>query len=568
MAGYVNPKLYRTRHAPGQDAYSRDTPARVFHVPEGQPPCRLDAFLGETLRPEGYSREKIKLAITEGGVTRNGEPCAKPNSKIFPGDEIAISLPPAHAAPAPENGNLTVIWHDEHLAVLNKPAGLTVHPAPGLDDGTLVNRLLHHFPQLAAQGGLRPGIVHRLDKDTSGLMLVALTEKARLALTDAFAARTVTKEYLALVYGVPRPQTGTIDAAIGRSPENKTKMAVLPVTKGGKEALSEYVTLYAGPHEKFSLVRVAIHTGRTHQIRVHMRHIGHPLLGDAAYALPGRPTLPVTAARQMLHAWKLSFTHPETGETMTFYQRPPEDFTSLAIRLALPMQRVVVTGSPGGGKSTLTHALQGSGMPGWSADDAVRNLYEKDADGWYLLQRRFGQRFVPDENQGVDKKALFAAMLESEQLRLEVEHLVHPLVRHDLESFWREQEERGVSAAVAEIPLALETGWLKARQSDTQYGDSELLVTVYCPFAIRHERLAENRGWPESMIAAMESWQWPEDKKAQAADLVADNSGSLETFRHETEKVVQTLAELRAKMRETVERHIESLWTAPGNLYS
>jgi 23S rRNA pseudouridine1911/1915/1917 synthase len=544
-------------------------------MPEGATPCRLDAYLGETLRGEGHSREKIKQAIVEGHVARNGETCAKPNTKIFPGDEIAVALPsPANALEA-EDGDLAVLWHDTHLAVLNKPAGLTVHPTPGLDEGTLANRLLHHFPQIAEQGGMRPGIVHRLDKDTSGLMLVALTEKARLALSDAFAARAVHKEYLALVYGVPAKAAGTIDAPMGRSAENRTKMAVVPESKGGKNALSEYVTLYADPQKRFSLVRVVIHTGRTHQIRVHMRHIGHPLLGDTVYALQNVPPLPAHARHlaklQMLHAWKLSFMHPETGAEMTFHQRPPEDFTALATALALPMQRIIITGSPGGGKSTLTKTMEKTGLPAWSADEAVRKLYEKGADGWYVLQRRFGQRFVPENPDGpdnrpgrdVDKKALFAAMLESETLRLEVEHLIHPLVKNDLDIFWRTQEEKGAAAAVAEIPLALETGWLKTKHKNAMGTRPEIFVTVYCPFALRRERLARNRGWPEDMIAAMEAWQWPEDKKVRAADLVVDTSGSLEDMLRRSEKTAALLAELREKDAVRVRRYFETLWSAP-----
>lgn len=527
------------------------------------PPCRLDVFLGEMLHGGGYSREKIKQAILQGRVTRNGEICIKPNTKIFPGDEIAAALPALHTVPQAEDGELAVIWHDEHLAVCAKPAGLTVHPAPGLAEGTFVNRLLRRFPQIAGQGGLRPGIVHRLDKDTSGLILVALTEKARLALSRAFADRSVHKEYLALVYGVPEKPSGRIDAPLGRSPENKTKMAVVPEAKGGRSARSEYVTLYADPGKRFSLIRIAIHTGRTHQIRVHMRHAGHPLLGDCVYALPNAPALPLPVRRinrQMLHAWKLSFTHPETGEKMTFHQPPPEDFASLAADLALPMQRIVVTGSPGGGKSTLVKTLEETGLPVWSADAAVAKLYQKDADGWFLLRRRFGPRFIPDENAGVDKKALFAAMLESDPLRLEVEHLIHPLVKNGLENFWREQEKGGSPAAVAEIPLALEAGWLRTKRKTGEGTNRDLLMAVYCPFAVRRERLRKNRGWTDDMIAAVESWHWPEEKKVRAADLVVDNSGSLEDMRRRSQNAAHILASLRGRAKERVRQEMASLW--------
>ena len=268
--------MYKTSRGPGQ-APDRDDALLQRHefiVPETAQPCRLDAFLGSMLREEGVSREKIKQAVLSGHVLRNGEPYAKPSASVFPGDSIIASLPAPVTAIMPEQGELTILWHDEHLAVCDKPAGLTVHPAPGLTEGTLAHRLLHHFPELAEQGGLRPGIVHRLDKNTSGLMLVALTETARLAMAESFAARTVKKEYLALVYGVPTKREGSITAPIGRDPKSKTKMAIVPVTQGGKEAHSEYKVLFADPENRFSLVRVAIHTGRTHQIRVHMRHIG------------------------------------------------------------------------------------------------------------------------------------------------------------------------------------------------------------------------------------------------------------------------------------------------------
>lgn len=546
----MNPKDHKSALPAGQAATAE---SRVFTVPESPDRGRrLDAFLGEVLRGRGLSRERIKRAVLSGLVTVNGAPCAKPGVRVLPGDTVAAAVAPPAESIAPEQGELAVLWRDEHLAVLNKPAGLTVHPAPGRDSGTLAHILLHHFPELAEQGGKRPGIVHRLDKDTSGLLLVALTEKARLAMSEAFAARNVHKRYLALVHGVPEKTAGTVAEPIGRDPTGKTRMAVLPVVKGGREARSDYEVLFAGPGGRFSLVRVAIHSGRTHQIRVHLRHIGHPLVGDAVYKTPNLVPLPgEKGARQMLHAWQLAFTHPMTGEQLGFTLPPPADFASLAASLAVPMQRAVITGSPGSGKSTLTRALRDAGVPVWNADDAVKHLYEKGGDGWYMLLRCYGPRFVPNENKGVDKKALFAAMRDDETLRGEVEHLIHPLARHGLDSFWQTQEERGEPLAAAEIPLVLESGWR---------GD-ELLVGVYCPFDVRKKRMAETRGWSEEMIAAMESWQWPENKKVRAASLVVDNSGPLEDMHRRSACLLHVLAFLRSQQEKRAQARLAALWT-------
>ena len=528
----------------------------------------MDVFLGEELRAQGISREKIKLAIMSGQVRRNGQICEKPNTRLFPGDEIIVAIPRKSGVLQAEEGDITVLWRDAHLAVINKPAGVTVHPAPGLETGTLAHRLLHHFPELAHMEGPRPGIVHRLDKDTSGLMLVALDEKTRLALSAAFADRKIHKTYLALVHGVPSPQEGSIREPLGRDPVHKTKMAVVPLACGGKEAHSEYTVLYADPAGKFSLLRVAIHTGRTHQIRVHARHIGHSLIGDAVYGEARNP-LPGAAARQMLHAWQLSFAHPLTGEALSFCSEPPEDFLRCVTHLGTPMQRVVVTGSPGGGKSTLTNALRDAGLPTWSADDSVRALYTRGNDGWYILRRRFGEQFVPDDTADVDKKALFAAMTASEEVRLEVEHLIHPLVRHDLETFWQRAEKENAPVAIAEVPLYLESGWRQreAEKKPQSRGKQEkaistktLVAGVYCPFAKRRERMAKTRGWSEATIAVMEAWQWPEEKKIRAADLVVDNSGDLAAMQRHSQSILHVLASLRERQLRKIAAEFHAAW--------
>ncbi|SBV91647.1 Pseudouridine synthase, RluA family [uncultured delta proteobacterium] len=566
----MNPLVYKTPPLPGQAPGSDGSgpERRVFVVPETAGHARLDAFLGTALREEGVSREKIKQAILAGQVCCNGVMCNKPSIMVAPGDTVTAALPAPVTALTAEQGELAVLWHDEHLAVCNKPAGLTVHPAPGLTEGTLANLLLHHFPELAAQGGLRPGIVHRLDKDTSGLMLVALTETARLAMTEAFAARTVKKEYLALAYGVPAKAAGSITAPLGRSQTNKTKMAVVSQAKGGKEARSDYAVLYADPSKRFCLVRVAIHTGRTHQIRVHMQHIGHPLLGDGVYKTPNLPALPGPApalepGRQMLHAYTLAFTHPMTGEAMSFHAAPPRDFTALALSLAMPMQRVIITGSPGGGKSSLTRAVRDAGHPVWSADEAVLRLYGKGADGWHLLKARYGSRFVSEDTGDVDKKALFAAMTESDTFRREVEHMIHPLVFHDLELFWQDQELRGEALVAAEIPLALESGRYDPAQRAREGlsgNRREILAGIYTPFALRKQRMMDARGWSGETVARMESWQWPEEAKVRAVDLVVDNSGSLEDLQRRARNVLNVLAFLRSQTAKRLAAKFEALW--------
>ena len=351
------------RDAAGSASYGE---SHAFVVDRGEAYGRLDRFLADKLRQSGLSREKVKELIREGRVTVDGRPTDSPRHEVVPGSEVRVDLPARISALEPEEGELSVFYRDAELAVLNKPAGLTVHPAPGLTTGTLAHRLVAHFPELAAQEGFRPGIVHRLDKDTSGLMLAALTERCRLALADMFARHTVYKEYLALVRGVPKGSGGVIDAPMGRHPTQKTKMAVIA---RGKAAKSAWRVLYADPRGRFALVAVRIYSGRTHQVRVHMAHIGHPLWGDAVYgggeALPassvydggqarkgraGGPGKEARAekalagacrdasgpagtalpeeffirfgenagdgsppARQMLHAWKLGFAHPFPG---------------------------------------------------------------------------------------------------------------------------------------------------------------------------------------------------------------------------------------------------------------
>lgn len=233
--------------------------------------------------------------------------------------------PPTELEIEPENIPMDVLHEDSDLIVVNKPAGLVVHPAPGHDSGTLVNALLYHCGDLAGLGGeLRPGIVHRLDKDTSGVLVVAKTDKAMLSLSGQFHDRLVRKRYVTVVHGVPSPRKGTIETQIGRSWHNRKRMAVR--TRNGRDAITSYET--AETYGVASLLRVRIATGRTHQIRVHMTHIGCPVAGDCFYGRASKDKLlPVVPERQLLHAECLSFTHPGTGEELSFTAPWPSDLT-------------------------------------------------------------------------------------------------------------------------------------------------------------------------------------------------------------------------------------------------
>ncbi len=431
---------------------------RIFTatVPPGSRNERLDRFLGTLLRDSDLSRERIKRAIREGDCTVNERPCTSPSTKLGVGQTVTLTIPAAVTSVMPEEGDLDIVYRDEHIVLVNKPSDLTVHPCPSCPEGTLVHRLVHHFEELQAQEGFRPGIVHRIDKDTSGLLLVALSESARLTLCESFAERTVHKEYLAIVHGVP-DACGEINEPIGRHPSVKVKMAVV---KNGKEARSSWRVLHTDPTGTLSLVAVRIYTGRTHQIRVHMAHLGHPLWGDAVYgpATPEDMAKRGLALRQMLHAWHISFTHPVTGEAMEFHCPPPQDFLDLLAHRSRTMLRLVLTGSAGCGKSTVLQELTKRGIATWSADAVVAELYRPNADGWHALRTRFGHRFIDEESNEVDRRALFAAMQEESRVRREVEAAIHPLVIHHMKRFFAEQEHAGAELGVAEVPLFLEIG--------------------------------------------------------------------------------------------------------------
>ncbi len=277
---------------------------------------RLDVLLSEG---SGLTRSRVAALMEEGRVTVDGQTVTKAGQKAKPGQTVTLTVPaPKPALPEAQDIPLTILYEDSDLAVVIKPCGMVVHPAAGNEDGTLVNALLHHLDSLGGIGGeLRPGIVHRLDKDTSGLLLVAKNDAAQIALSEQLSARTMEKHYRALVEGSIREDAGRIEAAIARSKKDRKKMAVDPE---GREAITEWTVLSRG--RGVTLLDVHILTGRTHQIRVHTKHIGHPVCGDPIYGSPKGAKAP----RLMLHAHSLSFTHPSTGERMTFTADLPEEF--------------------------------------------------------------------------------------------------------------------------------------------------------------------------------------------------------------------------------------------------
>ena len=286
-------------------------------VPKESGGLRLDRFLANQL--PRFSRSRIQQFIRAGNARLNGG-LAKPRDSVRAGDEVRLTEPPPEQIESqPEAIPLDALFEDDDLVVLNKPAGLVVHPGAGHREHTLVNALLHHCPTLSGIGGKeRPGIVHRLDKETSGCLVVAKTDEAHRGLSQQFAARTVEKIYLALVAGRLKNATGVIEEKIGRHPVHRRRMSV--ALSRGREARTDYRVVRASAQA--SLVECRLHSGRTHQIRVHLHHLGHPVLGDRVYGPKPSRIYP----RQMLHAWKLGFRHPRTGEWKTFQAPLPEDF--------------------------------------------------------------------------------------------------------------------------------------------------------------------------------------------------------------------------------------------------
>ena len=295
---------------------------------------RLDAFLASQI--EGWSRARLQRLIEAEDVLVNGKP-GKPSYKLREHDELEVELvSPATTSFTPEAIPIEIVYEDDTLVVVNKPAGLVVHPAAGIHSGTLANALAYHFAQLPNASSVRPGIVHRLDRDTSGLLVVAKTEAALENLSDQFRARSVYKLYAALVHGRVAADSGRIEQPLARDPSNRTRMAVV---RGGRSGLSIY--RIARRFNRFTLLDVELKTGRTHQIRVHLAWLKHPVVGDETYG-GGRdntiqdPKLKSQIrglGRHFLHAEKLAFTHPATGERVLYHSPLPPELSDLLVEI-------------------------------------------------------------------------------------------------------------------------------------------------------------------------------------------------------------------------------------------
>jgi 23S rRNA pseudouridine1911/1915/1917 synthase len=286
---------------------------------------RLDRYLAQQL-PE-LSRSRIQQLIEQGNIQLNSKTCTSKKTAVKIGDIISVEIPEAIPLELKaEDIPLDILYEDDSLLILNKPAGLVVHPAPGHPDGTLVNALLAHCPTLPGINGIqRPGIVHRLDKDTTGAIAIAKTEQAYQHLQAQLQAKTAQREYLGIVYGAPKTESGTINLPIGRHPVDRKKMAVVPVEQGGRPALTHWqVKERLG---NYTLIHFTLETGRTHQIRVHSAQMGHPIVGDPVYG-SGR-SIGVNLPGQALHAWKLRLQHPLTQEWVQVQATPPPVFTTL-----------------------------------------------------------------------------------------------------------------------------------------------------------------------------------------------------------------------------------------------
>ncbi len=292
-------------------------------------PCkRLDIFLSE--QTDEFTRSRFKKLIEEGSVCINGAVQTKAGTEVKAGDSVTLTVPEAvEYAVKPENIPIDIVYQDSDLAVVNKPKGMTVHIGNGVAEGTLVNALLYSLDSLSGSGGvLRPGIVHRIDKDTTGLLVVAKNDKAHVSLASQIAEKTCKRTYYALLEGSVKEERGRIVTDIGRHPTDRLKMAVLPEGKG-KIAVTDFETV-ARFGTEFTLCKFELQTGRTHQIRVHAKHMGHPVAGDPVYGFKKQK---LNADGQLLHAWQLELTHPVSGERMSFNAPLPPAFAEILNKL-------------------------------------------------------------------------------------------------------------------------------------------------------------------------------------------------------------------------------------------
>lgn len=306
--------------------------------------ARLDVVVGGAVP----SRSRAAALIRDGHVRLRGAVCARPSTAVAVGDEVEIAMPdPVPSEAQPQDLPLRIVYEDAHLVVVDKDPGMVVHPAAGHHDGTLVNALLHHVGDLSGIGGVeRPGIVHRLDKGTSGLLVVAKGDAAHHALADQFADHSAGRDYLALCLGVPAEERGRVESHLGRHPADRMRFASVGPARG-KRAVTHWRRLAAA--EGVSLIACRLETGRTHQVRVHMSESGWPLLGDAQYGrrasrVPERLRALIAEDRPLLHAWRLHFRHPASGEMVEFEAPIPADFRAVLDALAVTDQALATAG--------------------------------------------------------------------------------------------------------------------------------------------------------------------------------------------------------------------------------
>ena len=294
---------------------------------------RLDIWLSDQI-PD-LSRSRVQTLISQGNVKVNDETCTSKKISVKIGDRIHLTLPETQPTTLqPQEIPLDILYEDDSLIIINKPAGLVVHPAAGHPDGTLVNALLAHCPLAAIGGVQRPGIVHRLDKDTTGAIAIAKTDIAHQHLQAQLKTKTARREYLGIVYGIPNAEIGTIDLPIGRHPTDRRKMGIVPVEKGGRDAITHWqIKERIG---NYSLIHYQLETGRTHQIRVHTAEIKHPIIGDPMYS--SNRSIGVNLTGQALHAWRLQLEHPISGELIEAIAPLPDQFNTLLRILRLRAQ--------------------------------------------------------------------------------------------------------------------------------------------------------------------------------------------------------------------------------------
>ena len=299
-----------------------NTPSSKEYIVAQVSNLRLDQWL--TAQEPEMSRSHIQKLIEQGFVTINGQVCTAKKQGLTKGDRILMTRPEAKPLDlVAQNIPLDILYEDDYMIVVNKAAGMVVHPAPGHDSGTLVNALLFHCPALPGIGNVqRPGIVHRLDKDTTGAMVVAKTDQAMQHLQEQIRTKTAQREYLAIVYGSPSEDSGTVDQPIGRHPVDRKKMGIVPEEKWGRHAVTHWAVKERLGN--YSVLHYQLDTGRTHQIRVHSAHMGHPVIGDPLYT--SNRSLGINLTGQVLHAWRLSLDHPVTGDRTTHVAPLPQEF--------------------------------------------------------------------------------------------------------------------------------------------------------------------------------------------------------------------------------------------------